>query len=55
MIPNFVDDSDVFELITLLESDEDIHGAFVKAADDVSVLFFIFKTIIRKLSATFLV
>ncbi len=41
VLPNFVDDSDVCELITLLESDEDIHGEFLKAADDVSVVLLI--------------
>ena len=37
--PNFIDDADVVELISLLESDEDINGEFVKAANDVSCCF----------------
>ena len=42
VVPNFVDDSDVLELISLLESDEDIQGEFLKVADDVSVVLFTF-------------
>ena len=56
MTTTFIDDADVFELMSLLESDEDIHGELVKAANDVSCcVIHLLRALFGKISKDFLV